>query len=186
MMISLDLDFIINQQANVYLCIVHVCTTGSHPSHSRCIPCVCRSLAARLQAVQSLVTKCTQGATKLQQSMNVGTCLSVIVLCFALVLANFTPLGNWSARHHTMQGDPYTTSVVKTRALLSIEYPPATGWPWLPAYWTHSGAEKCSSLLSVFLQIRFPKPYALLDGLTDVVLTEGGQEFEESDEDKQH
>lgn len=137
--------------------------------------------------MQSLVTKCTQGATKLQQSVNMGTCLSVIVLCFALVLANFTPLGNWSARHHAMQSDQYATNVVKTRALLSIEYPPVTEWPWLPASWTRSGAEQCSSLLSVFLKIRFPKPYALLDGLADVVLTEGHQEFEkEPEEDRLH
>lgn len=172
------INLALNEKAVVECVCVHYCTVylsilcRLHSSPSCYIRCVCRSLAARLQAVQALVTKCTQGATKLQQSVNVGTCLSVIVLCFALVLANFTPLGNWSARHHTLQSDPYTTSVVKTRALLSIEYPPTTDWPWLPAYWTRSGAEQCSSLLSVFLKIRFPKPYALFDGLADVVLTE--------------
>ena len=142
-----------------------------------------RSLAAQLQAVQSLVAKCTQGATKLQQSVNVGTCLSVIVLCFALVLANFTPLGNWTARDTTVQSDPYATSFVKARALLSIEYPPATEWPWLPADWTRSGAEQCSNLLSVFLKVRFPKPYALFDGVTDVVLAEGLEEGEASEDE---
>ena len=39
----------------------------------------------------------------------------------------------------------------------------------------------------MFLKIRFPKPYALFDGLADVVLTEEDKEFDkEPDNDQLH
>ena len=120
-----------------------------------------RSLTLQLQTLQSLVSKCTQGAVKLQQSVNVGTCLSVVVLCFALIVANYAPVGHFTSQ--TQNSDLYSTNTVKARALLSIEYPFNS---WLPE-WSSKSREQCSNLLSVFLTLRFPKPYSLFDMYAD-------------------
>lgn len=126
-----------------------------------------KSLTTQLQTLQTLLAKCTQGATKFQQSVNVGTCLSVVVLCFALLLANFNPVASLTSQGQS--SDHYSAGTVKTRALLSIEYPPLNSW--LPLDWPSKGKEQCSNLLSVFLTLRFPKPYSLFDMYIDPMET---------------
>ncbi|XP_030891544.1 cyclic AMP-responsive element-binding protein 3-like protein 2 [Leptonychotes weddellii] len=91
------------------------------------ICCVCRTLLQQLQKLQTLVMGKVSRTCKLAGTQT-GTCLMVVVLCFAVAFGSFFqgygpyPSATKMAlpSQHSVQ-EPYTASVVKSRNLLIYE-----------------------------------------------------------------
>ncbi|XP_068943093.1 cyclic AMP-responsive element-binding protein 3-like protein 2 [Petaurus breviceps papuanus] len=95
---------------------------------STCHPC--RTLLQQLQRLQSVVVGKVSRSCK-AASTQTGTCLMVVVLCFAVVFGSFSQsYGPYPSatkmvlpsQHSTPE--PYTASVVRSRSLLIYEEPP--------------------------------------------------------------